>query len=178
MSIITKRGDDGYTDAMYGGRLSKNSSEVIACGDIDELNTTLGLVRVSGITSQLEQIIDTVQQHLVSLMGLVSVPSEKRQKYLTDGYPSITAEQVEWLEKTAGHIDISFTDWARPGAAGSVPAAWLDQARTICRRAERSAWAMGEELPLEACHFLNRLSDLLWLLARQLEQADQDECNS
>ena len=69
MSIITKRGDDGETDAMYGGRLSKNAPGVLACGDVDELNAALGMLRVSEVPAEMVTQIDTVQGHLVALMG-------------------------------------------------------------------------------------------------------------
>jgi len=82
MSIITKRGDDGDTDAMYGGRLSKNAPGVVACGDVDELNAALGLLRVSQLSEEIIVQIDTIQGHLVALMGLLSVPAKKREKYL------------------------------------------------------------------------------------------------
>ena len=70
--------------------MPKTSPEVIACGCVDELNAVLGMVRVSGVPESIVDEIDIIQQHLVSLMGLLSVPAEKRQKYLADGYPSIS----------------------------------------------------------------------------------------
>jgi cob(I)alamin adenosyltransferase len=171
MSIITRRGDDGNTDVMYGGRMPKTSPEVIACGCVDELNAALGVVRVSGIPDEIVGKIDTIQQHLVSLMGLLSVPSDKREKYLADGYPSISQEDLDWLESIAEEMPTKFDGWARPGAAGDPGAAWMDMARTVCRRAELSAWDMGDGASQEACRFLNRLSDILWLWARKLENA-------
>jgi len=169
MSIITKRGDDGLTDAMYGGRIDKNAPGVVACGDVDELNTALGMLRVSGAPQNYIEDINTVQTHLVSLMGLLSVPPEKREKYLADGFPTVSQAEVDWLESIAVEMPTKFDGWARPGASGSVPAAWMDMARTICRRAERSAWLVPDVSP-EACRFLNRLSDILWLWARKLER--------
>ncbi len=169
MSIITRRGDDGNTDVMYGGRMPKISAEVVACGCVDELNAALGVVRVSGVPTDMTENIDTIQKHLVSLMGLLSVPADKREKYLTDGYPSIGQDELDWLESIAGEMPTKFDGWARPGAAGDPGAAWVDMARTICRRAELSAWSMGEGASPEACKFLNRLSDILWLWARKLE---------
>ncbi len=172
MSIITKRGDDGDTDAMYGGRLSKNAPGVVACGDVDELNAALGLLRVSGISTEIIEQIDTIQGHLVALMGLLSVPPEKRAKYLADGFPSVEVKDVEWLEGVAVEMPTKFDGWARPGASGGEPAARMDMARTICRRAERSAWLV-EDVSQDACRFLNRLSDVLWLWARKLESEAQ-----
>ncbi|MFK7910074.1 MAG: cob(I)yrinic acid a,c-diamide adenosyltransferase [Akkermansiaceae bacterium] len=169
MSIITRRGDDGNTDVMYGGRMAKTSPEVVACGCVDELNAALGMVRVSGLSDDMVKNIDTIQGHLVSLMGLLSVPADKREKYLSDGYPAISQDDLDWLESIAEEMPTKFDGWARPGAAGDQSAAWMDVARTICRRAELSAWDMGEGACAEACRFLNRLSDILWLWARKLE---------
>lgn len=171
MSIITRRGDDGNTDVMYGGRMAKTSPEVVACGCVDELNAALGMVRVSGVPSEMTENIDIIQKHLVSLMGLLSVPAAKRGKYLSDGYPAITQKDLDWLESIAEEMPTKFDGWARPGASGDVGAAWMDMARTICRRAELSAWDMGEGRSDEACRFLNRLSDILWLWARKLENS-------
>ena len=174
MSIITRRGDDGNTDVMYGGRMPKTSPEVVACGCVDELNAVFGMVRVSGVPDGMVENIDIIQQHLVSLMGLLSVPAEKRDKYLADGYPAISQAELDWLESIAEEMPTKFDGWARPGAAGDPGAAWMDMARTVCRRAELSAWDMGEGRSHEACRFLNRLSDILWLWARKLEGAAKD----
>lgn len=170
MSIITRRGDDGNTDVMYGGRMPKTSPEVAACGCVDELNAVLGMVRVSGVPDAVVEKIDTIQRHLVSLMGLLSVPARKRGKYLADGFPSIGQGELDWLESIAEEMPTKFDGWARPGAAGDPGAAWMDMARTVCRRAELSAWDMGEDRCDGACRFLNRLSDILWLWARKLER--------
>ncbi len=174
MSIITRRGDDGQTDVMYGGRMPKNAPEVVACGAVDELTSALGLVRVSGVSEEMSGQIDAIQERLVALMGLLSVPAGKRDKYLADGYPSVSQEDVDWLETMAVDMPTRLDGWARPGAAGHLGAAWMDMARTICRRAELSAWALGDGVSLDACRFLNRLSDILWLWARKLE----DEASS
>lgn len=170
MSIITKKGDTGQTDAMYGGRVSKLSPSVVAVGAVDELTSALGVVRVSGVPEEIEQQINIIQDHLVSLMGLLSVPADKRDKYLADGFSAITQAEIDWLESIAVEMPIKFDGWARPGAAGHAGAAWVDMARTICRRAELAAWNLGEEAPRESCRFLNRLSDILWLWARKLEK--------
>ncbi len=170
MSIITRRGDDGQTDAMYGGRMPKNAPEIVACGAVDELTSSLGMVRVSGVSEEIVGQIDTIQGHLVALMGLLSVPAAKREKYLADGYPSVSQDDVDWLESIAVEMPMKFDGWARPGASGNVGAAWMDVARTICRRAELAAWNLGDDVSLDACRFLNRLSDILWLWARKLEK--------
>ncbi len=170
MKIITKRGDDGYTDVMYGGRMPKTAPAVAACGAVDELNSSLGMVRVSIPNDVIVTQIDHIQGRLVGLMGLLSVPAEKRSKYLDDGYPGITEGDIKWLEQIADGISINLEGWARPGASGDHGAAWLDVARAVCRRAELLAWQLGEEVPVEVCRYLNRLSDILWMWARRLEE--------
>lgn len=169
MKIITKRGDDGDTDVMYGGRMPKTAPAVAACGAVDELTSSLGLVRVSIENEEMVAQIDHIQGSLVGLMGLLSVPAEKRGQYLNDGYPGITGDDIEWLEQIAAGISIQLEGWARPGASGNYGAACLDVARAVCRRAELSAWHLGGEVPVEVCRYLNRLSDILWLWARKLE---------
>jgi len=170
MTIITRRGDDGLTDVMYGGRTPKTDPAILACGAVDELNSCLGMVRVSGVTDAIVANIDTIQGQLVTLMGLLSVPADKKAKYLEDGYPNITQVEVEWLDAIGEGIEVKMDGWARPGSSGSVSAAWMDMARSICRRAELSVWALREDAPVELCKYLNRLSDILWLWARKLEE--------
>lgn len=150
--------------------MSKLSPEVVAVGAVDELTSALGVVRVSGISEEMEGQINTIQDHLVALMGLLSVPAAKREKYLADGFPSVTQVEIDWLESIAVEMPTKFDGWARPGAAGHQGAAWVDMARTICRRSELAAWGLGNDVSAEACKFLNRLSDILWLWARKLEK--------
>ncbi len=169
MSIITRRGDDGNTDTMYGGRMSKNSPNVVACGAVDELMASLGMARVAGVGEEISEQIGEIQVHLITLMGLLSVPEEKREKYLSDGYPGLTQKEIDWLESIAVEMPTKFEGWILPGAKGHAGAAALDMARTVCRRAELTAWALGDGVSREACQFLNRLSDILWLWARKLE---------
>lgn len=172
MSIITKRGDDGQTDLLYGKRISKTSLRVAALGAIDELNTTLGVVRCHG-SETLGKEIDWLQEKLVGLMGELAVLPEDLARYASDTMPKITADDVATLEGRAKAIEdagVNFAGWARPGAAGSLAAAFLDQARTGARRAERQALNLSKEGPLpQISLFLNRLSDYLWLLARREE---------
>ncbi len=158
--------------------MPKNAPEVVACGAVDELTSTLGMVRVSGIPDEMETQIDKIQEHLVALMGLLSVPSTRREKYLSDGFPSVTEQDVQWLETIAVDMPTKLDGWVRPGAGGDVSAAWMDLARTVCRRAELAAWALGDGASPEACRFLNRLSDILWLWARNLEQQTHQDVTS
>ena len=179
MSITTLRGDDGVTDLLFGHRVGKEHARIEACGAVDELNATLGVVRTHlAAGSHLIADIDQIQSHLVGLMGQLAVLPQDRERYLRAGFPSVGEDQVERLTKMAAETEGRFLrplrDWARPGGMGLPAAAFVDLARTVCRRAERRVAAMKQEgAQLEypdVLRFLNRLSDLLWLWARELEE--------
>ena len=176
MSITTKRGDEGMTDLMFGKRVSKTSERVAACGAVDELNATLGIVRNAGISEDMQQWVDEVQQKLVGLMGVIATHEDDHQKYADAGYTGIEVTDVEWLEKTIKEAEteknIRFRGWARPGQEGKLASAYLDLARTTCRRSERMCWAIDDEAMVPARLFLNRLSDCIWLLARMASAED------
>ncbi|MEO1836168.1 MAG: cob(I)yrinic acid a,c-diamide adenosyltransferase [Akkermansiaceae bacterium] len=173
MSIVTRRGDNGHSDLLFGKRLPKTDARFEAVGTIDELNAALGLVRARG-EAVTNSLIDRLQEKLVGLMGELAVHPDDAQRYADSDYPSITSEDVVSLEREAAAIEdegISFKGWARPGANGNVEGAQLDVARTVCRRAERRVLALSAVLSNPAIPlFLNRTSDLLWLLARKSER--------
>lgn len=169
MSIITKRGDEGETDLLFGRRIRKTSLRVGVLGAVDELNTALGLARAAGLRTEIEEIVDRVQEKLVAAMGQLATLPEDRERYQ---YAAITAADVAWLEQVAGEMEsrgVRYTGWARPGAEGAIASAALDMARAVARRAERDAWTLEEadgEVPADVLLFLNRVSDLMWILAR------------
>ena len=119
-----------------------------------------------------------VQAGLVAAMGLLATLSEDHDRYRTAGYAAIHDADVIWLEETASEMEargVRFTGWARPGAEGAIGATALDMARSIARRSERSVWALHEsgEVVDECVRlFFNRLSDLLWILARVEEKSE------
>jgi len=173
MSVITKRGDEGQTDLMFGKRISKTAARLEAYGSIDELNATLGLARAAGLLEASEKIIDSVQEKLVGLMGELATLEEDLPKYDLKGYKRLKPEDLDWIEALAKQIEeeekIRFRGWARPGKNITLGGAYLDMARTICRRAERRIAILREAQELSntvSAIFVNRLSDLLWLLAR------------
>ena len=173
MSITTKRGDDGQTDLMFGKRSPKTAPRIEAYGTVDELNSILGVARRSGIQERSIELIDGVQQHLVGMMGELATLEEDLPRYDEKGYARITPENVTWIEALSKQLesdcDIKFKGWARPGKEGSPGSAHLDWARAVCRRAERRVVGLHERNDLSNWHsalFLNRLSDLLWVLAR------------
>lgn len=173
MSIVTKTGDAGTTGLMYGRRIPKNHPRVEACGAIDELNTALGMARALAEEKFISENLLAIQKDLIVLMGELGVQPEDLNRYFGDGYLPVTPEMTAQLEKLVKEIEaqnVSFKGWATPGATKSSAA--LDMARTICRRAERRVCELkftGEVRNNEIVIYLNRLSDLLWLMARWIE---------
>jgi cob(I)alamin adenosyltransferase len=170
MSIVTKTGDAGTTALMYGRRVPKNHRRVEAYGAVDELNAALGMARATATDKFISENILSIQKHLVTLMGELAVLPEDLPRYTKDGFALVTADLTAQLEKLVKEIEaqnVSFKDWATPGATQNSAA--LDMARTICRRAERRVCDLNETGELtnpEIIIFLNRLSDLHWLFAR------------
>lgn len=172
MSIVTKTGDDGTTALMYGRRVPKNHPRVEAYGAVDELNSALGLARATTILELERENLLRIQNELVVLMGELATAPEDMPRYLKDGFVQVAAEKTAKLEELINQIEpkISLKDWAMPGA--TLHGAALDSARAVCRRAERRVCALQEAGELgngEIIIYLNRLADLLWLLARFVE---------
>ncbi|MGD0614265.1 MAG: cob(I)yrinic acid a,c-diamide adenosyltransferase [Verrucomicrobiota bacterium] len=173
MSIVTKTGDKGTTALMYGRRVMKCHPQVEACGAVDELNSALGFARATAGSASARENILAIQKELVNLMGELAVASEDLERYIKDGYSSVTPDMTFRLERQVFELEAGhdfFAGWAMPGA--NVHSAALDAARSVCRRAERSVAALQQDGQLrnaEVLIYLNRLSDLLWLLARKAE---------
>ena len=172
MSIITGRGDSGATDLLFGRRIAKTSLRMAALGSVDEVNAALGLARAAAGDTAIIGLIDAVQERLVGLMGqLACLPADEGQYK----YAMVTMADVEWVVAQAREYEargIRFSGWARPGAEGSLARAGLDFARAMARRAERAVLALhesGEPVPEPVRLFFNRLSDLLWIMARAEE---------
>jgi len=175
MSIVTKTGDKGETSLMYGHRVSKGDPRVDAYGCIDELTAALGLARSVSTDKFISDEIFAVQKDLIVVMGELATAQNDRKRYVKDGFQLTTAVMVDRV--TAVIVDLEKDeslypkDWVIPGAT-SVSAA-LDFARVTCRRAERHiAWlrTSDTEFNIEILRYLNRLSDLLWILARYVEK--------
>jgi cob(I)alamin adenosyltransferase len=172
MSIITGRGDSGETDLLFSKRIPKTSLRIEALGNVDELNAALGLARAAAHHAEWISLIDEIQARLVGLMGQLACLPEDAARYAEKNYAALTQPDLDWLvEKARAYeaMGVRFTGWARPGAEGSIARAGLDFARAVARRAERSVLALhesGEPVPMVVRLFFNRLSDLLWILAR------------
>jgi len=175
MSIVTKTGDKGETSLMYGRRVSKADPHVDAYGCIDELTAALGLARSICSEEFVSKQIFAVQKELIVVMGELATTPQDRERYLKDGFHVTTAAMVNRI--TAVIVDLEKDrslypkDWVIPG--GTAVSAALDFARTTCRRAERhvAAQVAGEQrFNREILRYLNRLSDLCWILARYAEK--------
>ena len=172
MSIITGRGDEGETDLLFGRRIAKTATRMEVLGCVDELNAALGLARAAGASAEVEGIIDRVQEQLIGLMGQFACLPGDEERYASAGFSSVGEADLEWVVSTAKDFEargITFKGWARPGADHSLSRAGLDFARTTARRAERAVLKLhesGEEVPKVLRLYFNRLSDLMWILAR------------
>lgn len=170
MSITTQRGDAGETELMFGRRVAKTHPGVAAYGEVDELNAALGLARVFSTRPPVTAALAARQAELIGLMGELATAPEDRDRYAAAGYARLTAETADSLTAQTAALEkdlhTRFQGWATPGAETTPCGAALDVARTVCRRAERTVLASGESNP-DIVRYLNRLSDFLWLLARQ-----------
>lgn len=179
MSIATRTGDDGTTGLMYKRRVSKTHPRVQACGAIDELNAALGMARALTTDEWLHHELLPIQKQLVNVMGEIATIGEDRERYANDGYELVAPALTAKLDALVQHLEaqkISFKGWATPGATRSSAA--LDVARTTCRRAERAVCGVregGEAVNPEIGIYLNRLSDVLWLMARRAETPAENE---
>jgi len=172
-SIATRTGDDGTTSLLYGQRVPKDHPQVEAVGAFDELNVAIGVAKTLLEEPAVLELLRTVQQNLVALMGEVACAESDSARYAASGFPKVTAADVARLDDAVARLEnlgLKFDGWATPGA--NPIAAGLDQARTAARRAERrlvSLRGAGRSARPELSQFVNRLSDLLWLMARQAE---------
>ncbi len=173
MSIATRTGDAGHTGLMYNRRVAKSHPRVEAYGSVDELNAALGLARAHATDAFVKDNLLLIQKDLVVLMGELATGVEDLGRYVKDGFELVTPKLTGKLDQLVTEIEaqqVSFKGWATPGA--TVGSAALDVARTTCRRAERRVVALHDAGQLENPEiiiYLNRLSDLLWLLARWVE---------
>lgn len=174
MRIYTRTGDDGTTGLLFGGRVAKDSAVIEANGAVDEAQSALGLVRAEVEKgSELDGMLVGLERDLYVLMAEVATAPENRRK-LKPGVSLVTAGMVEALERRIDDVSGRFppiTDFVIPGH--DRVSAGLDVARTLARRAERAALAVFEPAsPAFVGRYLNRLSDLLWAMARWQEHGE------
>ncbi len=172
--IYTKTGDGGRTRLGDNSEVAKTDARVEAFGDVDELNAALGLVRAAAAGDGFEQVLKRVQNDLCDLgADLCTPPAEARETALR-----IRPEQVAFLEATVDRLNADLEplrSFVLPG--GSEAAARLHLARAICRRAERRVWhlADGDAVNDQVAIYLNRLSDLLFVMARVANDRGRDD---
>ena len=167
MKIYTRRGDSGETDLIGSGRVSKDHLRVDAYGAVDELNATLGVCAAATPHADLRELIEGIQRGLFTLGAHLATPEARHRESLGMLEPSdaeIAALEAR-IDAFAGELP-PLERFVLPG--GTAPAAAFHVARTVCRRAERVAVALdrAESLAPSAIRYLNRLSDLLFVLAR------------
>jgi cob(I)alamin adenosyltransferase len=178
VSIVTKTGDKGETSLMYGRRVSKADPRVDAYGCVDELTAALGLARSLSNEKFLSDEILAVQKDLIVVMGELATMPQDRERYVKDGFHLTTAAMVDRIAAVIVDLEKDKSlypkDWVIPG--GTAVSAALDFARATCRRAERNIATFmtdGKDFNREILRYLNRLSDLLWVLARYAERTSR-----
>ncbi|VXB92988.1 Cobalamin adenosyltransferase [Luteimonas sp. 9C] len=162
--IYTRTGDDGSTGLGDGARVGKDSLRVTAYGTVDEANSTIGLLLAADVPDDIRDLLTTVQHQLFDLGGELCIP----------GHAAIEDADIERLEQQLDRYNDDLPplkDFILPG--GGEAAARCHIARTVVRRAERESVALSrvEDVRPQAVHYLNRLSDLLFVLARVLARA-------
>ncbi len=174
MKIYTKTGDAGETGLFGGGRVPKDHCRVQAYGDVDELNSALGIARATQPVAFFDDLLETIQRDLFALGGQLATPDpEKVRKALEKA--ELTPARIEIFERVMDEADAELpelTAFVLP--AGTPKAAALHLARTVCRRAERNVVRLSHEAEVADLFviYLNRLSDLLFTLARLANHRD------
>lgn len=175
MSIVTKTGDKGETSLMYGHRVSKGDARVDAYGCVDELTAAFGLARSIATDKFISDEILAAQKELIVVMGELATAPADQERYAKDGFHVTTSTMVDRITAVIKSLEKDESlypkDWVIPGRT-PVSAA-LDFARATCRRAERHIAALSasdEKFNIEILRYLNRLSDLCWVLARYVEK--------
>lgn len=171
MKIYTKTGDRGETGLFAGPRVRKDHPRIEAYGTVDELNSLLGLARAEVPPEDMDQVLTQIQHELFALGAELATPAPEKQHYL------VSNVAVEHLESVIDQYESRLPplkEFILPG--GTRLAAVLHVARTVCRRAERCVVAVMNErdtVRWEIVEYLNRLSDLLFVLARAANAAEQ-----
>jgi cob(I)alamin adenosyltransferase len=166
VKIYTKTGDTGETSLFDSARVSKADARVDAYGEVDELNACLGAARAAGLDADLASAVETIQKELFAVGARLADPSRRIAGRVTKA--SVRDSDVERLEQTIDRLEAELAPLRRfilPG--GSMAGALLHVSRTICRRAERRVVGLGPDAvePIVVV-YLNRLSDLLFVMAR------------
>ncbi len=165
MKIYTRTGDDGQTSLFAGGRTSKDSVRLHAYGTVDELNSVLGLALAHGLSGEVAEMLNVIQNELFMVGADLATPLEAEANWIT----RVSEAQVTRLEREIDQMDERLPplkNFILPG--GTVGAATLHIGRTVCRRAERWVVALSDEekINISVLRYVNRLSDWLFMAAR------------
>jgi cob(I)alamin adenosyltransferase len=169
VKIYTRTGDGGETALMGGGRVSKDHIRVHAYGEVDETNAAVGFARACAPTDLSDALLAAIQQDLLSIGGRLATPEPDRLQAPQRAKVVVDPERIAALERAIDEVTAELpplTAFVLPG--GTPKAAALHLARAVSRRAERSVVHLShvEAVPAEVLEYLNRLSDLLFVLAR------------
>jgi len=168
--IYTRRGDDGSTGLANGQRVRKDSARMEAIGNVDELNCLIGILAAMQIPDNIRKMLLEIQHHLFDIGGGLATPQKSM----------LTEDAVNGIERIIDHLDAALPPLTRFILPGGTPeAASCHNARSVCRRAERSVLSVQQSeddaSDLIALHYLNRLSDFLFVLARTLSRLNGGE---
>ncbi len=165
MKIYTRGGDTGETSLFGGERVRKNTLRVSAYGEVDELNSTIGVARAELTHDDLRAKLETIQSSLFDLGGELATPGARSAKKGPRVGDTDVGELETWIDALETELE-PLRNFILPG--GARAAALLHLSRTVCRRAERAVITLGEREPVDALlvRYLNRLSDFLFVLAR------------
>lgn len=172
-SIATRTGDQGLTGLLYGQRVPKDHPQVEAVGSFDEFSSALGMAKAGCPKPERRAELEAIQKDLVSLMGEVICAEQDVQRYLDSKFAKIDEGSLKRIDDGVAALEarnLKFDGWATPGA--NAHAAAIDLARSIGRRAERRLVGLsnqGRNVRPVVRHYMNRVCDLLWLMAREAE---------
>lgn len=166
--LTTRTGDAGETGIANNRRLSKCHPRINAIGDVDELNCCVGVLRSQAIPTDMDAVLERIQQELFNLGGELAMPD---MQLIEDGHISQLEADLEQFNASLPPLK----EFVLPGGGAAAAAAHM--ARAVCRRAERSCWAThaDEVIRLSLPQYLNRLSDLLFVFCRLLARDQGDE---
>lgn len=172
-SIATRTGDDGHTSLLYGQRVSKDHPQIEAVGTCDELNVALGMAKATCNDPVRRAALEKIQLTLIALMGELACAEADIARYEGSKFSQLADSDLAAIDAAIATLEAgkpSYAGWATPGA--NAHAAALEVARTTARRAERRVAGLprhGRNPRPLVLRYLNRVADLLWLLAREAE---------
>lgn len=172
-SIATRTGDDGSTSLLYGQRVPKDHPQIEAVGAFDELNAAIGLAKAASPDAKKKAELELIQKDLVALMGELACAESDTARYAESKFQKLGENDLARVDAAVAGLElrpVRLEGWATPGS--NLSAAALDLARTAARRAERRMVALpsqGRSVRPLLGQYINRVSDLLWLMARDAE---------